>query len=68
MSYKGAVASAPRELVSFRMPTELNLIPIRLDLEFDGRKLKDAFTWNADGANLISSIFLLHHLPFSLSC
>lgn len=48
MSYKGAVASAPRELVSFRMPTELNLIPIRLDLEFDGRKLKDAFTWNAD--------------------
>ncbi|CAM6026839.1 unnamed protein product [Sphagnum balticum] len=48
MSYKGAVASAPRELVSFRMPTELNLIPIRLDLEFDGRKLKDAFSWNAD--------------------
>ncbi len=52
----------------FCRPTELNLIPIRLDLEFDGRKLKDAFTWNADGANLISSIFLLHHLPFSLSC
>ncbi|CAM6048933.1 unnamed protein product [Sphagnum compactum] len=32
----------------FDLPTELNLIPIRLDLEFDGRKLKDAFTWNAD--------------------
>lgn len=34
--------------IKFRMPTDENLIPLRLDLEFDNIFLKDAFTWNAD--------------------
>ncbi|KAH9301694.1 hypothetical protein KI387_013277, partial [Taxus chinensis] len=29
-------------------PTLENLLPIRLDIEIDGQRLKDAFTWNAN--------------------
>lgn len=25
------------------------LVPIRLDMEIDGQKLRDAFTWNMNG-------------------
>lgn len=32
--------------VKFRMPTAENLVPIRLDIELDGHRFKDAFTWN----------------------
>eukprot|EP00243_Klebsormidium_subtile_P001376 TRINITY_DN12378_c0_g1_i2.p1 TRINITY_DN12378_c0_g1~~TRINITY_DN12378_c0_g1_i2.p1 ORF type:complete len:255 (+),score=62.69 TRINITY_DN12378_c0_g1_i2:415-1179(+) len=32
----------------FRMPTSENLVPIRIDIEVDGRRLKDAFSWHAD--------------------
>ncbi|CAN1845391.1 Chromatin structure-remodeling complex protein BSH [Linum perenne] len=32
--------------VKFRMPTSENLVPIRLDIEVDGQRFKDAFTWN----------------------
>ncbi|XP_075655507.1 chromatin structure-remodeling complex protein BSH [Castanea sativa] len=32
--------------VKFRMPTSANLVPIRLDIEIDGQRFKDAFTWN----------------------
>ncbi|CAM6113337.1 unnamed protein product [Calypogeia fissa] len=32
----------------FRMPSAENLIPIRIDVEFENRRVKDAFTWNAD--------------------
>lgn len=32
--------------VKFRIPTSDNLVPIRLDIEIDGQKFKDAFTWN----------------------
>ncbi|XP_015886913.3 chromatin structure-remodeling complex protein BSH [Ziziphus jujuba] len=32
--------------VKFRMPTAENLVPIRLDIEVDDQKFKDAFTWN----------------------
>ena len=28
---------------------EEDLIPIRLDMEFDGQKLRDCFTWNKNG-------------------
>ncbi|CAN0891215.1 Chromatin structure-remodeling complex protein BSH [Linum grandiflorum] len=35
-----------RTPVKFRMPTSENLIPIRLDIEVDGQRFKDAFTWN----------------------
>ncbi|WMV54080.1 hypothetical protein MTR67_047465 [Solanum verrucosum] len=33
--------------VKFRLPTTENLVPIRLDIEIDGKRFKDAFTWNA---------------------
>ncbi|KAG9154964.1 hypothetical protein Leryth_012159 [Lithospermum erythrorhizon] len=32
--------------VKFKIPTSDNLVPIRLDIEIDGQKFKDAFTWN----------------------
>lgn len=28
------------------------LVPIRLDMEIDGQKLRDAFTWNMNGINI----------------
>ena len=28
-----------------------DLIPIRLDIEVDGQKLRDTFTWNKNGIN-----------------
>ncbi|KAJ7204319.1 hypothetical protein O6H91_Y487000 [Diphasiastrum complanatum] len=37
-----------RPFTKFRMPTAENLIPIRLDIELDGQRLKDAFTWDTD--------------------
>ena len=30
-------------------PTSANLVPIRLDIEIDGQRFKDAFTWNPSG-------------------
>ncbi|XP_020267508.1 chromatin structure-remodeling complex protein BSH isoform X2 [Asparagus officinalis] len=41
--YPPSFSKAP---VKFRMPTADNLVPIRLDMELDGQRLKDAFTWN----------------------
>lgn len=38
-------ASRP-STVNFRMPTRDNLVPIRVDLEVDGQRYRDAFTWN----------------------
>ncbi|KAL7119685.1 hypothetical protein ACP275_02G077600 [Erythranthe tilingii] len=32
--------------VKFRIPTAENLVPIRLDIEIDGQRFRDAFTWN----------------------
>ncbi|KAI3980879.1 hypothetical protein MKX01_025444 [Papaver californicum] len=32
--------------VKFRIPTSEALIPIRLDIEIDGNRFKDSFTWN----------------------
>ena len=31
------------------------LVPIRLDMEYDGQKLRDCFTWNKNG-KLITSL------------
>jgi len=28
------------------------LVPIRLDMEFEGQKLRDCFTWNKNGTRL----------------
>ena len=39
------------------------LIPIRLDMEYDGQKLRDCFTWNKHGKNFK---FILHNSDFTL--
>ncbi|KAH0716214.1 hypothetical protein KY284_009119 [Solanum tuberosum] len=52
-SLKEAVMKPPsasgslKNPVKFRLPTAENLVPIRLDIEIDGKRFKDAFTWNA---------------------
>ncbi|XP_050216350.1 chromatin structure-remodeling complex protein BSH [Mercurialis annua] len=45
---KGMLMSSmsSRAPVKFRIPTADNLVPIRLDIEIDGHRFKDAFTWN----------------------
>ncbi|GAU16756.1 hypothetical protein TSUD_199990 [Trifolium subterraneum] len=43
---KTPLSSFYRNPVKFRMPTSDNLVPIRLDIEIDGHRYKDAFTWN----------------------
>ncbi|KDP28023.1 hypothetical protein JCGZ_19103 [Jatropha curcas] len=43
---KGLPSTSSRAPVKFRMPTAENLVPIRLDIEIDGHRFKDAFTWN----------------------
>ncbi|BBN14604.1 hypothetical protein MPTK1_6g12940 [Marchantia polymorpha subsp. ruderalis] len=53
MTVKNAQPSTSRpSLVKFRMPTAENLIPMRLDVEYEGRRLKDAFTWNVDDPDI----------------
>ncbi|XP_075082665.1 chromatin structure-remodeling complex protein BSH isoform X2 [Nicotiana tabacum] len=32
--------------VKFKIPTAENLVPIRLDIEIDGQRFRDAFSWN----------------------
>ncbi|GJV51566.1 chromatin structure-remodeling complex protein BSH [Tanacetum coccineum] len=32
--------------VKFRIPTAENLVPIRLDIDVEGQRYKDTFTWN----------------------
>lgn len=39
------------------------LVPIRLDMEIEGQKLRDTFTWNKNGALLLSALFT-HSLLF----
>jgi len=46
-------------------PTAENLVPIRLDIEIEGQRYKDAFTWNPSGnfeQNLFIMLFLFLHL------
>ncbi|XP_047951206.1 chromatin structure-remodeling complex protein BSH isoform X2 [Salvia hispanica] len=38
--------STARNPVKFRIPTADNLVPIRLDIEIEGQKFRDAFIWN----------------------
>lgn len=56
------------------------LVPIRLDMEFDGQKLRDCFTWNKNGilsifcsflklfSNVISSLYFACSYPRSTMC
>lgn len=34
------------------------LIPIRLDMELDGQKLRDTFTWNKNGMSKLKNLQL----------
>lgn len=43
---KTPASASSKVPVKFRMPTADNLVPIRLDIEIDGQRFKDAFTWN----------------------
>ncbi|KAB2614437.1 chromatin structure-remodeling complex protein BSH-like [Pyrus ussuriensis x Pyrus communis] len=43
---KGQPSASSRGPVKFRMPTAQNFVPIRLDLDIDGQRFKDCFTWN----------------------
>lgn len=38
--------STGRNPVKFRIPTADNLVPIRLDIEIEGQRFRDAFIWN----------------------
>ena len=37
-----------------------DLIPMRLDIEIDGQKLRDTFTWNKNGKFLSFHFFLMN--------
>ncbi|XP_011621875.1 chromatin structure-remodeling complex protein BSH isoform X2 [Amborella trichopoda] len=41
-----SVPTGAKVPTKFRLPTSENLIPIRIDIEIDGQRYKDAFTWN----------------------
>ncbi|XP_017973987.1 PREDICTED: chromatin structure-remodeling complex protein BSH isoform X5 [Theobroma cacao] len=43
---KAPASASWKAPLKFRMPTAENLVPIRLDIEVDGQRYKDAFTWN----------------------
>lgn len=49
--------SSSKSNVRFRMPTAENLIPIRIDVEAEGQRYKDAFTWNANDPDSEISVF-----------
>ncbi|RRT36116.1 hypothetical protein B296_00034670 [Ensete ventricosum] len=38
-------------LIADGRPTAENFVPIRLDLDIDGQRFKDAFTWNPSAAH-----------------
>ncbi|KAE8702555.1 Chromatin structure-remodeling complex protein BSH [Hibiscus syriacus] len=43
---KSPASASWKAPLKFRMPAAENLVPIRLDIEVDGQRYKDAFTWN----------------------
>ncbi|KNA24827.1 hypothetical protein SOVF_012040 [Spinacia oleracea] len=54
---KSQLAPAYRHPVKFRMPTADNLVPIRLDIEIDSQRYKDAFTWNPSDPDSEVAVF-----------
>lgn len=42
------------------------LVPIRLDMEIEGQKLRDCFTWNKNGVFLQYSFLLFSHDAYLL--
>ncbi|XP_078162489.1 transcription regulatory protein SNF5, putative (BSH) isoform X2 [Carex rostrata] len=51
-SFAGSTSKAAS--IKFCMPTRESLIPIRLDLDVDGHRYKDAFTWNPDDSEVLT--------------
>ncbi|XP_071702402.1 chromatin structure-remodeling complex protein BSH [Rutidosis leptorrhynchoides] len=49
--------SSLRNPVKFRIPTADNLVPIRLDIEIDGQRFRDTFTWNNSDPDSDVSLF-----------
>lgn len=49
--------SSLRSPVKFRIPTAENLVPIRLDIEIDGHRFRDTFTWNPSDPDSDVSLF-----------
>ncbi|KAI7724629.1 hypothetical protein M8C21_009802 [Ambrosia artemisiifolia] len=43
--------------VKFRIPTAENIVPIRLDIEIDGQRYRDTFTWNPSDPDSEISMF-----------
>ncbi|XP_057965073.1 chromatin structure-remodeling complex protein BSH isoform X2 [Malania oleifera] len=43
--------------VKFRIPTSENLVPIRLDIEIEGQRFRDAFTWNPTDPDAEVAVF-----------
>lgn len=55
----GGVGGATKSNVKFRMPTAENLIPIRIDVEVEGQRFKDAFTWNPNDSDFEVTTFAM---------
>ncbi|CAH2049620.1 unnamed protein product, partial [Thlaspi arvense] len=55
MKHYSTTAASSKNPVKFRIPTAENLVPIRLDIEIDGQRFRDAFTWNPSGLNPLNS-------------
>ncbi|KAI3686968.1 hypothetical protein L1987_80658 [Smallanthus sonchifolius] len=49
--------SSLRSPVKFRIPTAENLVPIRLDIDIDGQRYRDTFTWNPSDPDSDVSLF-----------
>ncbi|XP_059455782.1 chromatin structure-remodeling complex protein BSH isoform X2 [Corylus avellana] len=54
---KAPASTSYKAPVRFRMPTAENLVPIRLDIEIDGQRFKDAFTWNPSDPDSEVAVF-----------
>ncbi|KAH8494963.1 hypothetical protein H0E87_018226 [Populus deltoides] len=54
---KALPSSSSKGPVKFKMPTRENLVPIRLDIELEEQRYKDAFTWNPTDPDSEITIF-----------
>ncbi|KAI5572334.1 hypothetical protein POPTR_010G004100v4 [Populus trichocarpa] len=54
---KALPSSSSKGPVKFRVPTRENLVPIRLDIELEEQRYKDAFTWNPTDPDSEITIF-----------
>lgn len=55
-TYPSFLANTP-EVTRIEAEKRENLVPIRLDMELDGRKLRDVFTWNRNETSITPEMF-----------